>query len=354
MTDEPRLVSRFEANLLRILHFLLRRDQSPQTLDLIHGNMEAPPCLSRNCVELVQDALVKGCVSILARAGGWRVERFLRDGQIAEGRLWERHAPPDLALTFSENTLRFLIWITANNPAAKNPHWPVLDLKQITVGDAFLFYLAFGALRETESGNLLRGKDLFVNNGLCRLAYPDHLTRVAQNRRMDFALWTSGTGAGVLEALQPELTRRWQEIERTKGRVSHWTWMQALGRSQERVLVSFLEAVDRAARRDLARFLLVALHALLPDNPQLEWWTGGLRSAGPRLMDRSVTNRAALVLPRVMSRLQEWEQQARAVGYFDENYAASQLWKSDWEHWHGDALAGRAAALLHQIEPLRH
>jgi hypothetical protein len=347
----PKMVSRFEANLLRILQFLLRRDPAGQALELIYANCDPPPCLSRECVELVKDTLAKGCVSILARAG-WPRQRFLKSGQVVAGRLWERHTVPELALAFSENTLRFLIWLAARNPAIKNGTWPVLDRTQLAIGDHLFFYLAFGKLRDTEGERFFSSKELFFTNGLCRIAYPDSFVHAARDKRLEFAQWTVGAGAAILEALQPELTERWLEIEKSKAQIGDWEQMQALGRSQEYVLVSFLDAMDRAGRRDLVRFLAAALQALLPDNPRLEWWTGGLRSAGPRIMDRSVTNRAALVLLRLMSRLKGWDHQARAVGYFDEEYAASQLWKSDWESWRGDVLAGRAATLLQQIEPL--
>jgi hypothetical protein len=346
---DPILVSRFEADLLYILQFLLRRDPSGHALELIYREVEAPPCLSRRCVTLIQDTLVKGCVSILARTA-WGKERHLQGGKVVEGRLWARHSPATLAPRFSEHTLRFLIWLTAANPADKAPTWPVIPLEQLTVADQLFFYFALGALRDTEKGAFFSGKDLFTSNGLCRLAYPETLTR---DQAVDFSPWLTGTGAALLEALQPELIQRWLQVERGKAQIGDWQRMQELGRSQERVLVSFLEATAQAGRRDLARFLLPALQALLPENPRLEWWIGGLRSAGPRMLDRTETNQAALVLPRILARLQGWETEARAVGYFEEEYAASQLWKSDWERWHGNTLVERAQSLLRQIEPLR-
>jgi hypothetical protein len=41
------------------------------------------------------------------------------------------------------------------------------------------------------------------------------------------------------------------------------------------------------------------------------------------------------------------------VGYFDEGYAASQLWKSDWDHYQGDALVGRAQAIIRTLDPMQ-
>jgi hypothetical protein len=82
-------------------------------------------------------------------------------------------------------------------------------------------------------------------------------------------------------------------------------------------------------------------------------WVGGLQSAGPRLADRAETYQAALAFVRQTARLQAWERRARTVGYFDEGYAAAQLWKADWEQYGGDALTERARAATQQLDPMR-
>jgi hypothetical protein len=70
-----------------------------------------------------------------------------------------------------------------------------------------------------------------------------------------------------------------------------------------------------------------------------------------RLADRAEVYRAALVVLRHLERLRQWDQQARTVGYFDEGYAAGQLWKAEWEHWAGEGLWARAQAVLRELEP---
>ena len=109
-------VSPFEANLLRILHGFFGRVPADRVLRLVETETHCPKCLSRNAVELVKDTLQKGAAFYLAQAGGWRRGRFLRDDRIAEGRLWNRSPPAELGLSFSEHSLRFLMWITANHP----------------------------------------------------------------------------------------------------------------------------------------------------------------------------------------------------------------------------------------------
>ena len=84
------------------------------------------------------------------------------------------------------------------------------------------------------------------------------------------------------------------------------------------------------------------------------FWTGGLQGSGPpRLADRLDTQRAALAVPRQMEILEDWQQRALGVGYFDEGYQASQMWKADWEALDGDRVAARARATVEMLEPLR-
>ena len=63
--------------------------------------------------------------------------------------------------------------------------------------------------------------------------------------------------------------------------------------------------------------------------------------------------RSALAVPRQMETLEAWQARARNVGYFDEGYQASQMWKADWEAVNGDRVAVRARAAVEMLEPLR-
>jgi hypothetical protein len=351
----PRIVSRFEANLLRILHFFLRREPAASAEPLIFSRRPRPRCLSRTAARLVEEALAKGCVSLLARASGWRRERHLRAGRVAEGRLWERTPPEELALSFSGHALGFLLWITAEDPAEQKGRWRLPPVEQMTFGDQLLAYYAFDALGRTEAGQALPPPSALAGHALCRLAYPEVAFGPDAEGAPDFLPWTAGVGACILEVLQGELAARWLDVERRKPTLTDWRRMLAVGRRQDQVLDAFLGAVHRAGRLDLARFLLrVLANLLLPDREaQARDWTGGLQGGGPRLADRAETNRAALVLLRQADRFWRWEQEARGVAFFDENYAASQLWKGDWERWHGEALHRRAQAVLHEVEPLQ-
>jgi hypothetical protein len=346
-----RVVSRFERDLLRTLYFFLRRLPVEQARPLFINRLERerPACLSRPAVELVQDALAKGCTELLARAGGWKRERFLRDERPVEGRLWERTPPRQLGLTFSPHVLGFLVWVAHVRPEDKTDWRPPPG--GLTVGDQVLLYYAYEAMRKLDSGQLLRTRPVFLQHGLCRLAFPEDFAVTPEPP--DYALWTTGVGACILESLQGDLAARQVEVERAKGDLTDWQQMRTIGQSQEQALAAFLEFAAAAGRPDLARFVLRAAAAVLVEGVTPRHWVGKLPSAGPRMADRMETHQAALALVRQTDRLRQWERAARRVGYFDEGYARSQLWLADWERWGGDALHQRAQELVQQLDPMK-
>jgi hypothetical protein len=348
-----KVVSRFEASLLRILHFLLGHAPPQQAVPLIQARCQQPPCLSRTAVELVEDTLAKGCTLFLARAGGWRKERFVRGNAVAGGRLWDRSNPAELGLVFSSSTLDFLIWITANDPRDEQTPWS--PPAELTPADGLFFFLVYTAVRpEVELARPLAGLPAIDRNALCRLAYPEDFPPVAVDAHLGYETWTAGIGACILESVQPFLAERWVRLESSKARLGDWQALRALGEAQERVLEGFLDAVERAGRLDLADFLLrTSARLLTPRATPHLWVNEGVRAAPPRMADRVDMQRAALALVRQVDRFRSWDQRARSVGYFDEGYQASQLTKDSWERHGGDSLHARAQAIVRELDPLQ-
>ncbi len=344
-------VSRFEANLLRLLHFFLRQAPIQQALPLLEQKLDRPKCLGRNAIDLVQDALGKGTVLLLVRSGGWRRERHMREEKPVEGRLWERTPPAKLGLTFSRNTLDFLVWITAKKPAEDKKGWQ--PVAEPTLGDLMLLYFAYEQLRGHDlAGNLLK-KPPLDTHGLTWLSFPDEHAKAAPTSQPDFKAWISGVGGYILEALQPMLAERWVQMEVDKGNLTGWQQMRDLGQAQERGLDAFLKAIEAAGRFDLARFLLVAASRLVTANAAPQLWIKSLRQHAQRLADRAETYRGALAFLRQLPRLQGWARNARSVGYFDEGYQGNQLWLADWERFEGDTLTERAQVIIRHLDPMR-
>jgi len=219
-----------------------------------------------------------------------------------------------------------------------------------------LFFLAYEALRaDPDAAAALRSSPAFGGNALVWLAHPNDFAGEAHATVPCFDGWLTEPGSFVLEALQPVLEHRWLEVERTKGQVGDWNQLGQQGQVQGQVIEAFAEAVNRAGRRDLVRFLLAVMSRLLatPDMAPT-FWTGGLQGSGPpRLADRLATQRNALAVLRSAERFRAWEREARRSGYLDEDYAASKFWLGEWERFNFAAVADRAERVLQQVEPLR-
>ena len=344
-----RAVARFEVHLLRVLHALLQRAPIEPAVATLARPLDRPRCLSRDAVELIQDTLAKGCVRFLARRG-WMRDRFLRDGKIAEGRLWERTPATELGLTFSKHSLELLVQLQAgtlgNGPSPKEG--------ELTVGDRLLFFLAYDALRDHAPGQAMRKHwTPLYQDGLCRLAFPEELVDQPERFRIDWLPWTTGIGASILETLQGWLAERWTAVERKKESLSSVPRVRRLGANQQRVYGEYLDALVLHDRRDLARCFLTATQTLLRDRPTARKWVRNLDLSAARLADRPTIYRDAFAFLSQLPRLQAWQQQAVGVGYFDEGYAASQLWKADWERYRGDELCERACAIQREMEPMK-
>lgn len=354
--EGPRQVTKFEFNLLRILRFLVGHFPADQGLQFVRTPLTRPECLSAGAVELVKDTLSKASVLFLTRAGGWRNDKYLRNNQPAPGRVWDRIPLDERALQFSRPVLDFLLWLTAEKVHETKQAWDAAP-KALTPADELFFALAFDAMRsDPDVLTVLRRKDTFVRNPFCWIMNPADVAEPDGNRPQppDFAPVFAGQRAVLLECLQTHLTVRWTRTERAKGQIGDWRKMRQQGAAEFVALQGFLGAAEAARRTDLARFVLRTNAQVLQSDMTPVFWTGGLQGSGPpRLADRLETQRAALAVPRQMEILETWQERARYVGYFDDDYQASQMWKADWEAVNGDRVAARARAAVEMLEPLR-
>jgi hypothetical protein len=352
--DGPRQVSKFEFNLLRILRFVVGHFPTDQGMQLVRGAVARPECLSEGAVELVKDTLAKACVLFLVRQGAWRNDKYLRANIPTPGRVWERIPLDERSLVFSPPVLEFLLWATAEKVNDTKTAWDAAP-RALTAADALFFWLAFDAIRpDPDLAAVLRRKDAFRLNPLCWISFPGDMADGDDVTPPDLAPLFAGQFAVFLECLQPHLLHRWVRSERAKGQIGDWKRMRQQGRAEFAALQAFLKAADAAQRTDLARFVLRANAALFTGDMTPVFWTGGLQGSGPpRLADRLDTQRVALAVARQMETLEGWQQRALNVGYFDEGYQASQLWKADWEAVNGNVVAARARAAVEMLEPLR-
>jgi hypothetical protein len=350
LLESPTLVSPFEDRLIKIARAIVGQAPVDAALPLIAEKVARPATISQSAASLVSEALIAGSILYLARVGGWRRDRFLRDGQARDGRLWERTAPADLALRFSADSIDWLLWLTAQRPDdVASP--PALPPDRLTPADQLLLFLSYAALRDSEFTLHLRLIPAIAANSLIRLAFPDDFVTASATPHFDSCF--EGVGVAILEAHEHWLAERWIDIERHKREIGDWPALAALGHEQERILIAFGASAESAERPDLLRFLLRVAVAVLPADVSRDHFCGGLQGTGPaKLAERIDVLRRAVAVPRYVLRLRDWERRARSIGYLDEGYATSQTWLADWERFGGDELAKRAERVIAEVEPL--
>lgn len=348
-------VSRFEARLLRLAEFFVGRANAASSAHLLFGEEEEPFCLSRDAVDALEDRLAKGIVEALVREGGWRREAYLREGAAREGAVWQRTAPERLGLELTGQSLRFLLWATARDAQGQNAGWEEGDSPR-TLGDDVLLFLAYRAVRAGTVAARLetllvswRRLGPFRRNALVRLVYPlDLLTEDEES--LDFDAWFGPTGAAILECLQRTIATEWIDLERRRREIRSAVEMRHAAGRIERTLDLYLDAAERAGRRDLARCLLSAMRRWSREPAEALRWSPQLDLSEFRLAERLRHRGAALAFPRVFLRTAAWFDRARATSIVDDEYPAARLLRSDWERHAGDESRRFAERLIQDAE----
>jgi hypothetical protein len=347
----PRTVSLFESSLIRITRALVGRLSLAEALPLLVRRVPAPKCLSRDCVALVENTLAVGMTERLARLG-WQPQRTQRGYAIVAGRLWERCPREVRTLAFSGQTLQWLIWLTSDNFADPQAS-PKLKPARFTLGDRVLRLQAMLVLNHTLGVGTLLTQPGFRDHALIALLFPETRAEQRITGEIDFMPWVRDEGAWLTETIAPLLADRWVQIERAKRQSADPAFVRLLSTTQQQVLDAFLDEVTRTGRWDLARWLITAAAGVLREVPAHERYFARFQTDGMRMAERSMLYEQGLALFRGLERLQQHHRQARSIGFYDEAYQASQLWKSDWERLHGDAICNQAGELIRQNVPLR-
>lgn len=343
-------VNQFEANMIRILHGVLGNGSADLAYQLINRKHAAPRCFGRTAVELIKDTLSKGITKSFARRG-WKRESFLRNQAAAEGRLWDRTAIKDRSLSFSRCSMHLLIWLTAQR-VSQTESRPRKNDEQPTLADELFFFLIFEKLSDPSIRSTLLKLDWFKNSALIHLCFAQDVVKAGSMPVPDFAGWSSPERAWVLEALQSDVVAAWVRMEQEKRRLVDWKKLKKVGTLQDSILEAFFSEINRSGRRDLTRFLMrTATQVLVGIDTNLPWLEA-LKVNELKLAERQEVYSFALVVLRKLDTLNKWQQAARAVSFYDEDYHASQLWKQDWESCNGDRVIETSRAVIQKLDPL--
>ena len=345
-----RTVNRFENSLLQILQAVFGRGSTDRAAKNVLREADAPKCLGRDAVTVIQDILAKGTVSKLARWGGWRRERFLRGERSATGRLWDRTPGQRLALRFSPATVEFLIGLTAF--PAGHPFYRQRPRKNLTLGDCWLHFAIYDRLRDTDLDKEMQTWPVMRDNLLVQLLHASDFLDAPPKQPADVQLWLADdAGLAILEVMQPRLALAWTETEQAKRGLRSPEQLLRASQFHSHLLDEYLTAVEKIQRRDLARFLFGVWNRLLPDDETARvTWLQTVNLEDLRLADRTELYRQALGTFALAERFSNWNDWARGIGYYDEEYEIAQHWKLDWEQQDGETITARSRRLASQAD----
>lgn len=338
----PARVAASEAELLTLARAIVGGG-SARFVPLLRRRRGAIGQIGPTAMGLLQQTLARGVSQAILRLGGWQSRRTIAPppsdaDAIRSGRLWQRH--PELPpLHFTAASFELLTWMHREDVASPKKR---LEAQPQSLADELLHYLA---LEPLDKAGAALDQPAFASSALCQLGYAD---RVAfTTAAPDYARWVEGPGAVVLEALQDQLSARWQAMETSKGELFELQDMIGLGERQGLALDGLFAAIEasedlddgRPARRDLASFLVEAGVALLASGPERrcptpQWWTQMLDLRASLSQRQAAFRGAATYLRALAHTLGRWVEDAGLVAHFDEDYAAAQLLLTSWRPFH--------------------
>ncbi len=329
-----------ESELIRVARAVVGLASYPEVERLLSVSRPAPTELGPTAMQLLQDTLGRGVALAMLRQGGWRPERKLR--------LWERTALPPLR--FHAGSFALLQWMLRTPLAesgtkafaVKGPHgW----------ADEALLALALLTVADTPCERTFVTQSRVRGSALCWLVHPAALARLAplDSEVPKLTLSEGSATLFFLEAWQPLLARSWARMERSKSDVSDPGELARVGRAQDAVLQALLAAADAAKRRDLCGFLVEAGARVVDAKGRGDDWVRSLSATTP-LRDRADARKQAGALLSALGTLRRWDQEHRAVRFFEEDeYVKSQAMVAAWEVL-GDKGFREAERILSELQ----
>jgi len=361
MTDyavEPARVPPREHDLVVIARALFEPGRRDAAAAILRTERAVPARVAPTTMRLLRDGLARGAALTLAQKGGWRRVRALvsADGggppSVKVGRLWERRpTQPPLRFTgFTFGLLRHL----ASAPLGTSQAPRLETQGALEDGDRLVAFLAVSlldgaGLLDAASTVPALGREPLVLLGFPDLVASSALKAEALQKGMDALV--GPVRSLLVEGLQLDLGRRWG-LRLASAPERRVEVARAAGAADDRVLGAFLDACDRAGRRDLAGFLVEAARRALPervDPAELARTLALGLEATASLGSRQEARRAIAAPLRAVARLEAWDAEHRLVRHFDDEYASAQALLAEWEAFGADGFR-RAAAVRSMLE----
>lgn len=298
--------------------------ESPQYIQTILKTKQKVPTSKRyrnkigpTAGKIFQEIIIKGVPLQIIKRGGWLNKKSIDGFNLLKGRVWNRHKMP--TLKYSSFVFDLVYWLTSNS-FNSNSNCPILNSYPKTLGDEVLAFLAVDLLYKANLKNILTKQASFCSSGLIWLAYLDAFINTDINPKKEyFNELVNNDRAIILEALLPQLTQKWYNIERSKKQMVKNQDMIRLGNLQKIVLDYFLTAIDENGRRDLAEFLLNAGKRIIESNSCSSDWIASLENKGSMSI-RTDAKKASSSFLQIFPKLQTWAIESRTVPFFEDDY----------------------------------
>ncbi|HXU00121.1 MAG TPA: hypothetical protein VN903_03975 [Polyangia bacterium] len=354
MTGPAPTVTAAEADLLQVARAVVGLCAWEAVEPLIGRGGARPAALHAPAGRLLEETLSRGLVQMLARRGGARPLQFLgsQGNPAAAGRLWQRREPP--VFRFTASSLALLRWLLGGN--LRSVDVAPLRARPQTLADQLLVIFALDGLATLDgelgpahlSGALaaqeeVRGLPLAWLTACPVLAVAGATPPAAPAWASMFADEQAGGSTLALEALAPDLTRRWLAAARRKRAISAPALAVRIGTAEIAVLAAFMEAASRANRRDLALWIADTGGRLCARPLPVEALVGALDPQAP-LSDRLAARRASGALLGALAQWTRWDGEHRNIGFLDDGHAAAQFLLARYEALASPAVANARAA----------
>ncbi len=333
------VVTSQEAELLRIARAVVGATSFSEVERLLAAPRAAPAQLGPTAMDVLEQTLSRGVALSVLRGGGWRQEQ--------RKRLWERVALPPM--TFEASSFQLLQWML-RTPLAEAGTRPLPGSAGQSWADETLLALALTMVTDTGCERSLAAQPRVRASALCWVTQPAALAR-AQALGADGPVIDLAEGSPLtfmLEAWQPRLAQSWLKMEQAKGLAVDPAELARVGRAQDAVLGALLKAADSSKRRDLLGFLVEAGARVLQGALTGDDWVRNLLPTTP-LRDRTEARKQAGAFLKALVQLRAWDQEHRAVRFFEDDYEKAQAMVKAWEVL-GDRGFREAERLLSELQ----
>jgi hypothetical protein len=329
-------VARSEAGFLRFLQLLITGAPTDTIAHVLLRTNVLRPRIGPTAMGLVQDALAKGTVRLLAHGGGWRPETRPVGDDVATGPLWTRR--PVEAIAFGPWSFALLRW--AYTEALVSPSRPPDPPETWQTGDHLVAWMVARALATT---GLHGSGGAVARSPLAALA----LAGACPSPEPDWPAWLEAHDV-LLEGLQEALGRAWADGLRSLLAGVEPAEVATVGTAQRELIEPLLDALSTRGRLDLADFLWVAGEQLVPDPDHPPTLAPTLR-ASRSLRERQAAQDVVAAALALVVRLERSLEAARTTRFFDDDYDAAQARLARFERF-GTA---RATVFRAAVEGLR-